>query len=128
MKQYIYIFMFFFTAFGIAQNAGSISGNLLDLEAENAPLLYAKVLVKETGTEVLSDEQGFFKFDNLKEGTYTLVYSFIGYETKTSEVQVEASKNEVLELYLGASTISLDDLASVYASADNNETAVVSNK
>ncbi|KAB1069558.1 carboxypeptidase-like regulatory domain-containing protein [Tamlana haliotis] len=121
MKQFIFSLVFFISALGFAQEAGSISGNLLDVEAENTPLLYAKVMIKETGAEVLSDENGFFKFDNLAEGTYTLVCSFTGYETKESQVKVEALKTEAVKMYLEASTVSLDDLALVYASAENTD-------
>ncbi|WP_067145159.1 carboxypeptidase-like regulatory domain-containing protein [Pseudotamlana agarivorans] len=130
MKQFLYILVFCFSAFGFAQNTGSISGNLLDLEEGNAPLLYAKVKVKETGVETLSNEAGFFKFENVTPGTYTLVYSFVGYETKEVKVEVLSANDQNLKLYLGASTVSLDDLASVFASATtaSNDSGIVSNK
>ncbi|AUS05402.1 carboxypeptidase-like regulatory domain-containing protein [Pseudotamlana carrageenivorans] len=130
MKQLLYILVFGFSVFGFAQNTGSISGNLLDLEEGHAPLLYAKVMVKETGVEALSNEAGFFKFEDVKPGAYTLVYSFVGYETKEVKVEVLPSNDEVLKLHLGASTVSLDDLASVFASASSasNDSAIVSNK
>lgn len=129
MKQFLYIAVLFISALGFAQNSGSISGNLLDLEEGNAPLLYAKVLVKETGAEALSNDKGFFQFENLKPGTYTLVYSFVGYNTKETQVEV-VDANEVLKLYLEASTVSLDDLASVFAAGNSNvnEPVIASNK
>ena len=61
---------------------------VLDIEENNAPLMFAKVSIKETGAETLSDEKGNFKFENLAEGTYTLVSSFVGYETKAYETKI----------------------------------------
>ena len=124
MKHILYITLLFVSAFGFAQSTNSISGNLLDLESDNAPLLYGEVMIKETGTAVVSDENGFFTFDNVDSGSYTLVYSFVGYDTKELKVDVTESASENLELYLGASAVSLDDFASLFANADVNESAV----
>jgi hypothetical protein len=106
-----------------AQNTGSISGNVLDLESENMPLAYAKVMVKETGAETMSDDKGVFKFENLAEGTYTLVFSFVGYETKTTETKVVNNKVTNVKQQIEASTLSLDDLALTFASTDKNDTS-----
>jgi hypothetical protein len=118
MKQILFIVTFFITAISFAQRSSSITGNVLDIESNNRPLLYAKVLIKETGAEVLSDEKGFFKFENLKYGNYTLVSSFVGYETKELKVKVESEDTILVKVYLGASSISLDQLMLVIASND----------
>jgi transcriptional regulator of nitric oxide reductase len=127
MKHIIFIAAFFLTAITFAQNTGAITGNLLDLESNNEPLLYAKVTVKETGASVLSDENGFFKIENLKEGTYTLVYSFIGYDTKEIQAEVSSSKPTNITLHLAASTISLDELVFALASNEEKATATSNN-
>lgn len=122
MKQILFTLTLFITAFSFGQNTGSISGSVLDLESENMPLAFAKVLIKETGSQVTTNENGVFKFDNLKEASYTLIYSFIGYETKSNEVKVTSNKPTYINIHLGAKALSLDDLASVYVSADKNNT------
>tara|TARA_R110002126_G_scaffold56346_1_gene150572 strand:+ start:385 stop:768 length:384 start_codon:yes stop_codon:yes gene_type:complete len=118
MKQIIITAIFLVSAFAFAQNTGSISGNLLDIESNNEPLMFAKVSIKETGAEVLSDENGAFKFQNLEDGTYTLVCSFTGYENKETETKVTSGKSTPIKLALTASTISIDDLMMAMASAD----------
>lgn len=127
MKHIVLIAAFFVTVFTFAQNTGSISGNLLDLESNNEPLLYGKVTVKETGASVLSDENGFFKIENIKEGTYTLVYSFVGYDTKEIQTEVSSSKSTNIKLHLAASSISLDELVFALASNDEKATATTTN-
>lgn len=123
MKHIIRIAIFLVTAFSFAQHTGSVSGNILDNESNNSPLLYAKILIKETGAEVLSDEKGFFKFENLKDGNYTLVSSFVGYKTKVLKVQVESGKAIKVKMSLGASSISLEELMLTFASADKENTS-----
>lgn len=124
--RYLLLNMFLFvTMFASSQN-GTINGKITDAEEGNSPLLFAKVTIKETGAKVMTDENGTFKFDNITNGTYTLVCSFSGYETKEIRTEVNTKNNSAIVLALGASTLSLDDLTSVYASSntekdDNNE-------
>lgn len=127
MKHIVFIAAFLLTSLTFAQNTGTITGNLLDLESNNEPLLYGKVTVKETGASVLSDENGFFKIENIKEGTYTLVYSFAGYDTKEIQTEVSSSKSTNIKLHLAASSISLDELVFALASNDEKATATTNN-
>lgn len=128
MKNLIFITVLFISVFSFGQSGATLNGKLTDLESNNEPLLYAKVMVKETGHEALSNEKGLFKLENLHAGVYTLVYSFTGYETKEVKIEVKEGKANHVDLALGASTVSLEDLMSVLASADNQEQQVATNK
>lgn len=123
MKCFTFIVCLLLATLSYGQDNFSLSGNVFDLESNNNPLVYAKVSIKENGLEVLSDEQGAFKFENLAKGTYTLIYSFIGYQTEETTTTVISKNNNVVKLYLGASTISLDDLMTTLDSADKKESA-----
>ncbi|SFC89282.1 carboxypeptidase-like regulatory domain-containing protein [Algibacter pectinivorans] len=118
MKQITYITLFFISALSYAQNSGSISGSLLDAESNYEPLTLATVILKETGAKVLCNDEGYFKFDNLKNGKYTLVSSFIGYETKETIITV-ASNASNINLTLSARTITLEDLVTTMAGNNN---------
>lgn len=126
MKHIIYVVIFFISALSYAQSSGSINGSVLDFDSNNEPLMFAKVSIKETGAEVLSDEKGFFKFENLSDGEYTLVSSFTGYETKESKTNV-ASNATHIKLVLEPSTISLEDLVSTMASTDHSASSNTNN-
>jgi hypothetical protein len=128
MKNLVFIVTLVISAFSFAQSTTTINGKLIDIESNNTPLVYASVVVKETGIETLTNEKGLFKFEDLQAGSYTLVYSFTGYETKEIKIEVESGKTNSIDLALGASTVSLEDLMSVLANADNQEQQVVSNK
>ncbi|WP_298550159.1 carboxypeptidase-like regulatory domain-containing protein [uncultured Algibacter sp.] len=127
MKHILYIAIFFISVVSFAQNTGEINGKLLDFESNNEPLMFAKVLIKETGAEVLSDEKGFFKFENLNDGEYTLVSSFTGYETKESKIKVASNQTTTFKIILEPSTISLEDLMMTVASVDKPQTSTINN-
>ncbi|WJJ96850.1 carboxypeptidase-like regulatory domain-containing protein [Algibacter luteus] len=119
MKHILTITLILLSAVAFAQSTGSVNGNLLDFESNNEPLIFAKVKIKETGAEILCDEKGFFKFENLNEGTYTIVSSFTGYQTKETKITIASHNTTSVNIILEADTISLEDLVSVMASADN---------
>ncbi|MBC3758140.1 carboxypeptidase-like regulatory domain-containing protein [Hyunsoonleella sp. SJ7] len=123
MKYTIAILTFLIASVSFAQN-GAIKGNLSDFESNNEPLMFAKVSIKEQDVEVLTDENGAFKFENLKEGTYTLVYSFVGYETEEKQINVLSGETISTEATLKASSISLDELMLTLASNADDPTPV----
>src|SRR6056300_1019698 len=57
-----------------------ITGTVIDGDF-NEPLPFANILIQETGDGVTSDFDGKYTFE-LGAGTYTLQFSFVGYETK----------------------------------------------
>jgi outer membrane cobalamin receptor len=82
----------------------SLQGVVAD--EQHAPLTGAHLLLKETGAGQIADATGKFLFTNLKAGTYTVVASFIGYETKTETIQVEGATRLLLVLTPGALQLS----------------------
>src|SRR5690606_8912720 len=85
MKNILIALPFIFTSILNAQSTASIAGKLIDKEYNNEPLAFGNVLIKGTTIGTTSDMDGTYVFENLNEGRYTLVYSFVGYETKEME-------------------------------------------
>ena len=121
MKNLLLLAAFLFTVLSFAQKDGIIKGNIIDLESNNDPLIFAKVQIKETGVETLSDENGSFQFENLENGTYTLVYSFVGYKTEEKKTQVISGETTNIKSSLAPSSISLDELMLTIASVDKSD-------
>ncbi len=113
MKLFLSVLLLTVSSFSFAQNANTISGIITDAESDNAPLLLAKVTLKETGQKALTNETGVFRFENIAQGTYTLVCSFTGYETK----EIVATLNAHTNIVLHASSLSLDDLTLAFAAS-----------
>jgi len=61
--------------------AGTISGKIADAENQD-PLIGANVMLEGTSLGAATDMEGYFKITNVPEGRYTLVASYIGYQTK----------------------------------------------
>ncbi len=60
---------------------GVVKGIVLDGELEKTPLVFAKITVKELAKSINTNAEGKYKL-KLKPGTYTLLFDFIGYDTK----------------------------------------------
>nr|WP_233164050.1 carboxypeptidase-like regulatory domain-containing protein [Snuella sedimenti] len=110
-----------FTSFCFGQNNGMIVGKIMDKELDNSPLVLANVSVKGTDLRANTDITGLFLIENLKDGDYTLVCSFLGYETKEVKVRVQSEKPAEVKLSLGASSISLDDLEAITSIAQKED-------
>ncbi|WP_400075228.1 TonB-dependent receptor domain-containing protein [Winogradskyella sp. R77965] len=108
MRRLQLLFILFISAISFAQNTGSISGKLTDKEYNNEPLPFANVLIKGTATGTTSDIDGMYLFEDLEVGSYTIVFSFVGYETQEIVVNIEANKITTLNVAMGASAATLD--------------------
>lgn len=122
MKHLFIIITFLVSAISFAQENTSIKGNILDLEANNTPLEMVRVSIKETGDKAITDENGNFTFKDLNPGTYTVLLSFVGYETKTLTVDVITNSPAKIKETLSPESLSLTDLMLTFASADEQET------
>ena len=110
MKTIIKVLFFFLTSISIAQT-GTIVGKLTDKEYNNEPLPFANVFLKGTTKGVTSDIDGLYSLENIEPGTYTVVYSFVGYETvEIPDVKVLADKITNIDVPMGASAAALDEV------------------
>ncbi|WP_370390080.1 carboxypeptidase-like regulatory domain-containing protein [uncultured Winogradskyella sp.] len=96
--------------YGGAQNTGSIAGKLTDKDFNNEPLPFANIVIKGTSKGTTSNEEGLYLIDNVEPGTYTVVFSFVGYETQEIEATVEAGKVTTINVPMGASAAALDEI------------------
>lgn len=91
MKYKLLILFLFFAAYAYSQNY-RITGKILDAKT-NKPLSFATIKVIETGTGTNADNRGEFIL-NVKEGSYNLVTSYIGYFTDTSSFFIQEENSE----------------------------------
>lgn len=112
MRNFIILFVLLLSAISYSQNTVSVIGNITDNEIINEPLLYASVSIKGTSIEAKTDENGLFVIDNLNDGNYTLVCSFIGFETQEINIEVKSDKTVAVNLALNPTSFSFDELTS----------------
>lgn len=88
-----------------AQNKFLLSGKVTD--ANGAPLPQVTIAVENTTLGTYSDNQGKYSLQ-LKSGNYTVVVSYIGYETIRQEVDLK--KNRSCNFKLKESSVSLNSV------------------
>ncbi|MFO7656407.1 MAG: TonB-dependent receptor [Bacteroidales bacterium] len=93
----------------------SIYGKVLGPESEK--LTGASIILKDSYRGTVSGHDGSFKLSNLKRGSYTLVVSFLGYETV--ELSVQIVKDEYLEILMNESQLIGDDIIIKGTRAEN---------
>lgn len=84
----------FFSAFG--QQKVSLSGYVTDA-ANGEALIQATVVVVEAGTGTYTNDYGFYSL-SLAPGSYTLKFSYLGFQTQTLTVELTESMTLDLEL------------------------------
>lgn len=77
-----------------AQNS-SLTGKVIKEDGKPAELV--NVGLKGTTIGAVTNSDGEFKISNINPGSYTVVFSFVGYETKEVNVEVKANKNLAIE-------------------------------
>ena len=113
---------FFIPFFALAQIG--ITGTVIDGDF-NEPLPFANILLKETGEGVTSDFDGKYSFE-LEEGTYTLQFSFVGYETKiVTQIQVMGNEYTITDVVLNSVAQGLEEVIVTVEASRNSEASVL---
>lgn len=115
-------FILFVSQLALAQ--GGISGTLYDGEA-NDVLPFANVLVKGTTKGTTTDFDGKYEFE-MEPGMYTVVYSYLGYETKEiTGIEVKANEYAIVDVTLNVLPNALDEVVVTTTVTKNTEAAVL---
>jgi len=80
----------------MAQNSYSIRGTIKDV-SNGETLLGATVFLKGTSNGAVTNEYGFYSL-SATEGSYTVVVSYLGYETFTKELQLTSDQTLNFEM------------------------------
>ncbi|WP_299112382.1 TonB-dependent receptor [uncultured Winogradskyella sp.] len=125
MRNLQIILILLTSAITFAQNTGSIVGKLTDKEYNNEPLPFANILIKGTTTGTTSDIDGLYQFTELDPGSYTLVFSFVGYETIEIKAEVVPGKVTTINVPMAASAASLDEVVITTTTRKESEAALL---
>ncbi|MCP9198712.1 TonB-dependent receptor [Gramella sp. GC03-9] len=95
------------SVFAFAQT-GTLSGTVIDA-ATGEPLLGTNIIVRGTNTGATTNENGYYELD-LEAGDYTIDIYFIGYETLTRNITMEAGQDMTLDASLQPSASVMDEV------------------
>jgi outer membrane receptor protein involved in Fe transport len=105
---------------------GLIVGKLMDKEVQGESLPFANVIIKGTSSGTTSDINGLYSLGDLKPGNYSIVFSFIGYETlEVPNIVVAAGKITEVNTGLGSSAASLNEVLIKTVSRKDSEIALL---
>ncbi len=85
------VLAFLFVSFSFGQRNGLITGQLTDA-SNGEPLAFANVTLKGTSIGTVTDEDGFFTLNGIPPKDYTVVMSYVGYQSVEKEVTVTAGE------------------------------------
>jgi iron complex outermembrane receptor protein len=100
------IFAFPFTA--LSQDCGSILFGVLRDAKDKSVLAGASIKIQELGTVMVTDNDGHYHFNDLCNGRYTLLATYVGFKTK--EVVVNITGKKELDVALFSVTTELSDV------------------
>ena len=105
----LFLIFLFTTSFSISQTVGSIYGFVTD-EAKGEALIGANVIITETGQGMATDMNGYYVLQQIAEGSYTLIVSYIGYEVLNKKIIIKGPEPQKLDLALKTQAVSLSEV------------------
>ena len=125
----IFLFLFFLiTSLSFSQGQSSIKGTVTDKAMNNEPLLMAHVQIKGDDTIVQTNFHGNFEITHLLEGEYTLIISYLGYESVEKLVRVTENSTVNVNADLNPIQIDLGDIIGMETFFnENGDVAQISN-
>lgn len=97
MQRLLFFLLLFVTVHAVA-NTGNVSGSVLTKDGNPAEFVNLILLGTQKGTTV--SKGGTFNLENVNPGTYTLVASFVGLNTQSKNVVIEAGKTTKVDFVL----------------------------
>ena len=119
MKIRFLFILVLISSIAFAQSKGTVSGTLTDKEANDATLPFANAVIKGTSIGVTTDENGKYSIAVIP-GTYTIVFSFLGYENAEENFTVAAGETVTVNKALGSGAYTLKDVV-IQASSGGRE-------
>lgn len=105
--KYLFFLFLFASNILLAQTSGKLSGRVVD--ANGNPLIGANVLIKGTNLGSATDIDGYYAILNLRPGTYTIQFRYIGYQTKEIQnVKVSADQTTKIDAELSEAVVEGD--------------------
>ena len=102
-----------------AQESASLRGYVRDASTGET-LLQANVVVQETGAGAATNNAGYYTLRGLSPGTYTVVFSYIGFQTRAEEVTLAAGEERRLDVELTPAEVETDEVV-VTGEGENEE-------
>lgn len=123
MKTYLNLLLLFLCCAALRAQS-TVSGTIT--EKPGLAVIGANIFIEGSYDGTVSDEMGAFSFTTDLAGLQVLSVSFLGYETKTFEMDITEMKDLVIRLRESANTLDAVEIsASTFKAGDNSKLAVL---
>ena len=120
----IFTLLFFSFIFSSFFSQSKIIGKVID-EEFNETMPFANVLVKGTNNGVTTDFDGNYSV-NVQAGTYTLIFSFVGYKTKElTDIIVKENDVKEINVNLSSASVGLEEVVVSVSVQKNTDEALL---
>lgn len=110
MKQGVFILLILIYSIGNqAQNTSSISGIVINSQNNN-PIENAEIYLSENKINIFTNLDGYFKFSQLSENSYTVVANHIGFDDYSTIVKLNRGEHKEITIKLIPGTQFLDEV------------------
>ena len=109
---------------GIAQT-GSVKGTIEDA-ATGETLVGATVLIQGTNKGTITDMDGNYQLNDIAQGTYNLVISYVSYEQQIQRVEVRQNTITELSISLTPSSVEMDAVKIIASKRNDTEMSLIS--
>ncbi|MBN1155720.1 TonB-dependent receptor [candidate division KSB1 bacterium] len=108
----LWVMIFLMTPAAWSQTTGKLAGRVTDNNGE--PLIGANVLLVNTSQGAAADMDGYYVILNVRAGTYTMRFDYIGFQSKVVEsVRVQADQTTKIDVMLQPMTIEGEEVVVV---------------
>jgi iron complex outermembrane receptor protein len=108
MKKLLLIFTLLSAFFASAQNTGQVKGKITF--EDGMPLSGATVYIQSLDKGAFSDIDGAYSIDEVPEGTYEIVVTYIGFQTVVQSISVTAGQTTTFDASMRESQSMLDQV------------------
>jgi outer membrane receptor protein involved in Fe transport len=92
-----------------AQTTGKIAGKITD--KDGLPMPGTNIVLEGSTRGASSDTKGDYFILNISPGTYTLIFSIIGYETvRVTDVRVQVDRTTTIDMVMREANLTLDEI------------------
>ncbi len=123
MKKIIVSSLLLISVFLADAQKGTIKGTVTDAKT-NEVLIGTTVMLKGTTTGGITDFDGNYTIPKINPGRYTLLVSFISYDSKEMPIEVKAGEEKVINVSLSPATIEVEGVR-VVAKANRESEAML---
>ena len=109
MRQLIFIFSILLLTTSVFSQTANIRGFVYD-KSSGEPIMFCSVFLKGTNIGAATDINGMYNISKVKAGDYTIVATYIGYDTSAVQITLKTGKILTQNLEISESAIQLNEV------------------